>query len=616
MVANYTTPCPPGAPWWQCGWGANFVSTTIGSWDATPAPPGDTTPPTISQVGASPTSTGATITWTTANEGSDSQVDYGTTTAYGSTTPLNTTPAFSHNVNLTSLSPSTTYYFRVRSRDAAGNLATQPAGPLATLPDTTPPTIISPATTVSSNSVRVTWGTNEPATRQVVITGAGSSTLESNPLTFHSATVSGLLAETLYSYEVRSADPAGNLRTQVGQFRTASQWVTSMGTVTGKRSDIPNPDLGRRFEPTSARGTQSWVTGWYDAVQSTSFVSFASVSHSDGGADSPLQPADRVWSHPPKRIGPAGSIFVDLNVVWDGSRSRFAYVALSRTEGQIYYGWSLDAVGSVWTDPVLILQLNSFGVATVEWDYPSIAINSTGSVMIGAVRFVEESGQPTPAGYYTATLSNADSGLWSTGGALVSGSGVGHYTRIAATKTKFHAFVPVLNSARLPVNINWYESIGSSWAPPVALRGTGGFPPPKKNSDNFGSEAAAIAYAPEHLHAVAIAGSTDEGEWAVTFQEAYGNPARNVAAICHSTRGCGRVYPDASEQFYPGVAFSPDRAIWHTYTTTATYQPGFKPDLEIHAWLIRPGEQPYGVVAEQKLEPPGANNSTGASVWF
>src|SRR5204862_3210270 len=49
----------------------------------------DTTAPVISAVTASAiTATGATITWTT-NETSDTQVDYGTTTAYGSTTTLN-----------------------------------------------------------------------------------------------------------------------------------------------------------------------------------------------------------------------------------------------------------------------------------------------------------------------------------------------------------------------------------------------------------------------------------------------------------------------------------------------------------------------------------------------
>jgi chitodextrinase len=84
----------------------------------------DTTPPTISSVTVSSiTSSGATITWTT-NEASDSQVEYGLTTSYGSQTILNTSMVTLHSQSLTSLSASTIYHYRVKSKDAAGNLAT------------------------------------------------------------------------------------------------------------------------------------------------------------------------------------------------------------------------------------------------------------------------------------------------------------------------------------------------------------------------------------------------------------------------------------------------------------------------------------------------------------
>jgi hypothetical protein len=83
----------------------------------------DTTPPLISSVSASNISrTGATIRWTT-NEASDTQVEYGRTTTYGSTTPLNSTMLTSHSQTLSGLSRNTTYYYRVKSRDAAGNLS-------------------------------------------------------------------------------------------------------------------------------------------------------------------------------------------------------------------------------------------------------------------------------------------------------------------------------------------------------------------------------------------------------------------------------------------------------------------------------------------------------------
>lgn len=84
----------------------------------------DTNPPVISSVSASSiTSNSATITWTT-NEASDSQVEYGLTASYGSQTVLNTSPVTSHSQNISGLTANTTYHYRVKSSDAAGNLAT------------------------------------------------------------------------------------------------------------------------------------------------------------------------------------------------------------------------------------------------------------------------------------------------------------------------------------------------------------------------------------------------------------------------------------------------------------------------------------------------------------
>ena len=81
-------------------------------------------PPVISGVSASSiTSAGATITWST-NQASDSQVTFGITTAYGSTSALNSTLVTAHSVNLVGLAASTTYHYQVLSRNAQGNLAT------------------------------------------------------------------------------------------------------------------------------------------------------------------------------------------------------------------------------------------------------------------------------------------------------------------------------------------------------------------------------------------------------------------------------------------------------------------------------------------------------------
>jgi hypothetical protein len=84
----------------------------------------DSSAPVISAVtSSSVTTSSAAISWTT-DEPADTQVEYGLTTAYGSSTTLDITMATSHAASLTGLSANTTYHYRVKSRDAAGNLAT------------------------------------------------------------------------------------------------------------------------------------------------------------------------------------------------------------------------------------------------------------------------------------------------------------------------------------------------------------------------------------------------------------------------------------------------------------------------------------------------------------
>lgn len=86
----------------------------------------DTTPPVITSVSASEIGySSATITWTT-DESTTSQVEYGTTAAYGTTTKLDEKRMESHSVELINLDPDTTYYYRAMSKDAAGNETISP----------------------------------------------------------------------------------------------------------------------------------------------------------------------------------------------------------------------------------------------------------------------------------------------------------------------------------------------------------------------------------------------------------------------------------------------------------------------------------------------------------
>lgn len=78
------------------------------------------TPSGISQVSATPqSSTSEEITWSTGLV-STTQVEYGTTTAYGNVTLLATTPVSLHRVSVDGLSTGMLYHYRVRSKDLSG----------------------------------------------------------------------------------------------------------------------------------------------------------------------------------------------------------------------------------------------------------------------------------------------------------------------------------------------------------------------------------------------------------------------------------------------------------------------------------------------------------------
>ncbi len=102
----------------------------------------DATPPAISAVSASNVAkTTATITWTT-DEPATSQVEYGLTTSYGQTTPLDSTLGTPHGVSLSGLTAGAQYQYRVHSKDALGNERVSGNFTFTTTAvDTTPPTI-------------------------------------------------------------------------------------------------------------------------------------------------------------------------------------------------------------------------------------------------------------------------------------------------------------------------------------------------------------------------------------------------------------------------------------------------------------------------------------------
>ncbi len=82
-------------------------------------PPSSTLVITNVQNGSVTTSS-SQVVWTT-NVPADSSVDFGTTTAYGTSTPVNSGMVTSHQMTLSGLAAGTTYYYQVNSTDSKGN---------------------------------------------------------------------------------------------------------------------------------------------------------------------------------------------------------------------------------------------------------------------------------------------------------------------------------------------------------------------------------------------------------------------------------------------------------------------------------------------------------------
>jgi hypothetical protein len=249
----------------------------------------DTTAPVISEVSSSSvTSSGATITWTT-DEPSTTQVEYGLTTSYGSSTTLNSTLVTSHSQAITGLSPSTTYYYKVKSKDASNNLGILGSRSFTTLADTTAPVISEvSSSSVTSSGATITWTTNEASTTQVeygtTLSYGSSTTLNSTLVTSHSQAITGLSPSTTYYYKVKSKDASNNLRTSGGYtFTTLTNYTltitktgTGSGTVTSSPSGI---DCGAACSASYSSGTQvtltptaasgSAFTGWSGACTGT-----------------------------------------------------------------------------------------------------------------------------------------------------------------------------------------------------------------------------------------------------------------------------------------------------------------------------------------------------------
>jgi len=114
--------------------------------------------------------------------------------------------------------------------DAGGYALVNPGG----APDTNPPVVSAVTQNVTSSTAQIGFTTNESATTIIdygVTTSYGTTYTNSALVTTHSATLTGLAANTVYNYRIRSVDASGNIRTEANrtfQTTTAAQAVSNI----------------------------------------------------------------------------------------------------------------------------------------------------------------------------------------------------------------------------------------------------------------------------------------------------------------------------------------------------------------------------------------------------
>lgn len=123
--------------------------------------PRDTSAPVILAVRIDADESDAKMRWFT-NERATGYVKYGTTTALGSTTPIDDA-GFRHKHTLAGLAPDTFYYYSIVATDAAGNVSETAVASFRTETDdeadtTSPRIVFSIATNIGTRDARVICG--------------------------------------------------------------------------------------------------------------------------------------------------------------------------------------------------------------------------------------------------------------------------------------------------------------------------------------------------------------------------------------------------------------------------------------------------------------------------
>jgi fibronectin type 3 domain-containing protein len=329
------------------------------------------------------------------------------------------------------LQPVTTYYYRIRATNAAGDSAYSNIANAATPADTTPPTAPTNAvaTAASSTQINVSW---TASTDNVGVTsyqiqrcqGAGCNAFApAGTSTTTSLADTSLLASTSYSYQVRALDAAGNAGGFSNVATATTQGVAPPPPVAlvqhAETSVTSGTALSQTFPAASVSGNLIVVTvKWGNQALS------ASVSDNKGNTYvSALGPTnwngtlkDAQTFYATNIIGGGSPITVTVTLTGNSTASLHLYqFEFANADPATPFDGGCAAIGtgtSISCGPVNTSFANDVLFA-VAFNDSAITNAGAGFTIISTYHSnVVESLQTTTAGAYTATATNTAVTNW------------------------------------------------------------------------------------------------------------------------------------------------------------------------------------------------------------
>jgi hypothetical protein len=346
------------------------------------------------------------------------------------------------------------------------------------------------------------------------------------------------------------------MKTRIAPFAALAATIAialaSNGALTFSTHQVSN-DGARlyRWEPSTTVGS-TWITSWDEL----------------GGVVNGYVAAWNGSWVPTQITFPTNNGVEDLFLAYDYARSRYVVVGIDgiqpQAQSNIWYAYSTDSTGTHWNAPTKVMS-NGQG----NWDYPSVAVDPSGRVVVGAVKYSADFF--TDFGYWTVVSTNGVT--FSSTPVLVGDTNVSGGSRarlIATSANQFYLFSHTFRQNPFsPVSVKKYSSSnGTTWSTTGTTLMTYGAPLMIAPSANYcGNGVCGSIYYSSFVSAKGYS----NGLWTVAFP--VNRNGFNNVIMCTSNRACFYANGAADDQFLAGTSVSGDGGYWvswYTYSTLNT----------------------------------------------